>query len=131
MLDHAARFLQPVAYIMGLDGYILMAFILGFPANEIVIPIIIMSYMSTGAILELDSLEALRDLLTANGWTCLTALCAMLFSLNHFPCGTTLLTIRKETQSVKWTLISLLIPTLTGFILCSAVAGVTRLLGFA
>jgi ferrous iron transport protein B len=131
MLDHIANFLQPVAYIMGLDGHILMAFILGFPANEIVIPIIIMSYMSTGTMLELDSLEALRELLTTNGWTCLTALCAMLFSLNHFPCGTTLITIKKETQSVKWTLISFLIPTLTGFALCVTVAGITRLLGFA
>lgn len=131
ILDHAAGFLQPVAYIMGLDGYILMAFILGFPANEIVIPIIIMSYMSTGAMMELDSLEALGELLKAHSWTSLTALCTMLFSLNHFPCGTTLLTIKKETQNIKWTLVSFLVPTLTGFVLCATVAGVARLLGLA
>ena len=104
LLDHAASWLQPIAYLMGLDGHILLAFILGFPANEIVIPLIIMSYTRSGALLELNSLPELRHLLIANGWTWLTALCTMLFSLNHWPCGTTLLTIRKETQSAKWTL---------------------------
>ena len=131
LLDHAARFLDPFAYWIGLDGYILMAFILGLPANEIVIPIIIMSYMSTGAMLELDSLDALRELLVNNGWTWLTAVCTMLFSLNHFPCGTTLLTIRKETQSIKWAAVSFLIPTLTGIVLCFIVAQTARLLGLA
>lgn len=129
LLDHAARFLDPFAYWIGLDGYILMAFILGLPANEIVIPIIIMSYMSTGAMLELDSLDALRELLVNNGWTWLTAVCTMLFSLNHFPCGTTLLTIRKETQSIKWTAVSFLVPTITGIVLCFIVAQAARLLG--
>jgi ferrous iron transport protein B len=131
ILDHTAKFLHPVAYIMGLDGYVLMAFILGFPANEIVMPIIIMSYMSAGAIMELNSLHALGKLLTANNWTFLTAICTMLFSLNHFPCGTTLLTIKKETQSLKWTFLSFLLPTLIGFLLCTIVTGLARLLGFA
>jgi ferrous iron transport protein B len=115
---------------MGLDGFILMAFILALPANEIAMPILIMSYMSQGVMLELDSLEAMRQLFVDNGWTWLTAVCTMLFTLNHWPCGTTLLTIRKETQSLKWTLYSFLIPTITGIIVCILVAQTVRLLGF-
>ncbi|MBU7007005.1 ferrous iron transport protein B [Phosphitispora fastidiosa] len=129
LLGHGAGFLQPFALLLGLDGYILMAFILGFPANEIVIPIIIMSYVSTGSLVELDSLEALRQLLISHGWTWLTAVCVMLFSLMHFPCGTTLWTIKKETQSWKWTLISFLVPTLTGITVCFIVAQTVRMLG--
>lgn len=129
LLDHGAGFLDPFGRLLGMDGYIILAFILGFPANEIVIPIIIMSYMSSGAMIELSSLDALRELLIANGWTWLTAVCTMLFSLNHFPCGTTLLTIRKETQSFKWTALSFAIPTLTGIIICFIVAQGARLLG--
>lgn len=129
VLNHCIQFLQPVGYLLGMDGCILMAFILGLPANEIVVPIIIMSYMSAGSMLELDSLEAFRELLVANGWTWLTAVCTMLFSLNHFPCGTTLLTIRKETQSNKWTLVSFLIPTIVGIIVCFVVAQTVRFLG--
>ena len=90
-----------------------MAFILGFPANEIVVPIVIMSYMATGILLELDSLDQLRQLLVSNGWTWLTALCTMLFSLMHWPCGTTCWTIRKETQSWR-TAVSFLVPTAAG-----------------
>lgn len=129
LLDYAAQFLNPFAYWLGLDGYILMAFILGFPANEIVIPIVIMSYMSAGAMIEFDSLDTLRELLMNNGWTWLTAVCTMLFSLNHFPCGTTLMTIYKETRSLKWTLVSFLVPTITGIIICFVVAQTVRLLG--
>jgi len=106
-----------------------MAFILGLPANEIVIPILVMSYMSAGQMIELDSLQALRALFVANGWTWLTAVCTMLFCLNHFPCGTTLLTIKKETQSIKWTLVTFVITTATGIILCFVVAQGARLLG--
>lgn len=89
LLSHCAAFLNPFAKLLGLDGYILMAFILGFPANEIVVPIIIMSYMATGSMVELDNLSELRTLLVSNGWTWLTAICTMLFSLMHWPCGTT------------------------------------------
>jgi len=99
LLAHCANFFDPFARLIGLDGFILMAFILGFPANEIVVPIVIMSYMATGSLLELNSLEQLHELLVSNGWTWLTALCTMLFSLMHWPCGTTCWTIRKETQS--------------------------------
>jgi ferrous iron transport protein B len=122
VLTHCALFLDPFASLIGLDGYILMAFILGLPANEIVLPILIMSYMSKGAMLELDSLKDLHQLLIDNGWTFVTAICTMIFSLNHWPCGTTLLTIKKETGSLKWTGLSFLIPTVTGIVLCFIVA---------
>lgn len=127
ILLHCSNFLDPFARLIGLDGVILMAFILGFPANEIVIPIIIMSYMCTGSIMEFESLNELHALLVANGWTVITAICTMLFSLMHFPCGTTCLTIRKETNSLKWTAVSFLIPTLCGIVICFIVANVLRL----
>jgi ferrous iron transport protein B len=129
LLAHCARFLDPFAQLMGLDGCILIAFILGLPANEIVVPILIMSYMSQGSMLELDSLSELGRLFADNGWTWLTAVCMMLFSLNHWPCATTLWTIRKETQSWKWTAAAFLIPTLTGVLLCILVAQGAALLG--
>jgi ferrous iron transport protein B len=131
LLTYCADFLDPFARLLGLDGYILMAFILGLPANETVIPIIIMSYMASGSMLELEELEDLRQLLVSHGWTWLTGVCVMLFSLMHFPCGTTLWTIRKETQSVKWTLASFAIPTAAGIIICFVVANAARLLGLA
>lgn len=131
LLNHCAIFLNPFAHLIGLDGYILMAFILGFPANEIVIPIIIMSYMSAGSMLELDNLIELRNLLISNGWTWATAVCVMLFSLMHWPCSTTCLTIRKETQSLRWTIISFLVPTITGFTICFIFTTLVRFLGLA
>lgn len=106
-----------------------MAFILGFPANEIVIPIIIMSYMATGSMLEFRSLAELKTLLVNNGWTWLTAICVMLFSLMHWPCGTTCLTIKKETQSWKWTLVSFLVPTIIGIVICFIINSLVRLAG--
>jgi len=129
LLSHCAGFLDPFASLFGMDGYILMAFILGFPANEIVIPIIIMSYMSVGSIHEIESLSLLRDLLASNGWTWVTAVCVMLFSLMHWPCGTTCWTIKKETRSLKWTLVSVLVPTISGLAICFIVAGLARLTG--
>jgi ferrous iron transport protein B len=128
ILSHCANLLNPFAYQIGLDGYILMAFILGFPANEIVLPIIIMCYMSNGSLLDLDSLNELKMLLINNGWTWLTAICVMLFSLMHWPCSTTFLTIRKETQSWKWTIVSFLVPTIMGITICFMVANVARIL---
>ena len=129
LLTHSALFLEPFAKLIGMDGYILMAFILGLPANEIVVPIIIMSYMASNSMLELDTLGELKELLIANGWTLLTAINVMLFSLMHFPCGTTLWTIRKETQSKKWTFLSFLIPTVTGITVCFIVTQLAHLLG--
>lgn len=131
LLAHCTAFLDPFARLFGLDGVILMAFILGFPANEIVVPLIIMAYMSGGSLMELDSLSALKTLLVQNGWTWLTALCTMLFALMHFPCSTTCLTIRKETGSWKWTAAAFAIPTATGLIVCFIVASAARLLGLA
>jgi ferrous iron transport protein B len=129
ILKHCSNFLDPFANLLGLDGVILLAFILGFPANEIVVPIIIMSYMSTGTLLELDSLSQLKELFVSNGWTWLTAVCTMLFCLIHWPCSTTCLTIKKETQSLKWTAISFAVPTIVGMIVCFIVATGARLFG--
>ena len=118
ILSHMAGFLEPVGKLMGLDGVILLAFILGFPANEIVLPIALMAYLSKGELSDYSSLEGLSAVLIANGWTAKTALCTCVFSLFHFPCGATLLTIYKETKSAKWTLLSVLLPLSIGFILC-------------
>ena len=118
LLSYISNLLDPLGKLIGLDGFILLAFILGFPANEIVIPILIMSYMTTGKMVEFDVLSALGNLLRDNGWTYLTALNMMLFSLLHWPCATTLITIKKETNSVKWTALGFLIPTAIAFVVC-------------
>ena len=118
LLTYVANLLDPLGRVIGLDGFILLAFILGFPANEIVVPILIMSYMATGKMIEFDELSALGELLRNNGWTYLTALNMMLFSLLHWPCTTTLLTIKKETNSLKWTALGFLIPTVIAFVVC-------------
>ena len=131
ILTHCAEFLNPFARIIGLDGFILMAFILGFPANEIIIPIIIMSYMATGSLVEINNMTELHKLFVLSGWNLNTAICVMLFSLMHWPCSTTCLTIKKETKSIKWTLISFLVPTVTGIIICFIFTSIARLLGFA
>ena len=120
LLAHCSGFLDPFAHMLGMDGVILMAFILGLPANEIVIPIIIMAYMAQGSILDFESLTQLKELLVNNGWTWITAVSTMLFSLMHWPCTTTLLTIRKESGSLKWTIMSFLIPTVCGIVICFA-----------
>jgi ferrous iron transport protein B len=123
-----AGWLDGFARLMGLDGYILLTFILGLPANEIVLPTLIMSYLAEGALLELNSVAALHHLLVEQyGWTWLTAVCVMLFSLCHWPCGTTLYTIKKETNSWKWTGMAFLLPTLVGIFLCMAVTFVVGL----
>ena len=118
VLSICADFLDPIAKLMGLDGVILIAFILGFPANEIVIPIIIMAYMQTGSLTELSSLSELHSLFIANGWTFITAVSVILFSLLHWPCSTTVLTIKKETGSIKWTAVAVLLPTLIAIVVC-------------
>jgi ferrous iron transport protein B len=129
LLARCAAFLDPLARLLGMDGYILTAFILGFPANEIVVPIIIMSYMAAGALTGYGSLAQLHALFLSHGWTPLTAVCVMLFSLLHWPCGTTCLTIRKETQSAKWTLLAFVLPTAVGMAACFLVTAAARLLG--
>lgn len=126
LLAHCSGFLDPFARLMGLDGVILLAFILGFPANEIVVPIMIMAYMAEGSLREIDDLSVLRELLVANGWTWITAVSTLLFSLMHWPCSTTCLTIRKESQSFRWMAVSWLVPTVTGFILCFLFTTIAR-----
>jgi ferrous iron transport protein B len=130
ILAYCANWLNPFGQLLGMDGYILMAFVLGLPANEIVVPILIMSYLATGSMLELDSLETLRQLFAAHGWTWLTAVCMMLFSLLHYPCGTTLWTISKESGSLKWTVLAALIPLMVAIAVCFTVARSASLLGW-
>ena len=118
LLKIFSDFLDPFGKFIGLDGVIIMAFILGFPANEIVIPIMIMGYMSLGMITDMNDLNLLKELFVNNGWTYVTAICVMLFSLFHFPCLTTLVTIKKETGKWKWAFISFIIPLIIGIGLC-------------
>ena len=120
LLTIIANFLNPFAQLMGLDGYILTAFILGIPANEIVLPIILMCYLKGGTLVNIEDTIQIGQILIQNGWTMLTAMNVMLFTICHFPCATTLLTIKKETGSWKWTAISFVIPTVCGIILCMA-----------
>jgi len=129
VLSVCAGALDPLARVFGLDGFILLAFLLGFPANEIVLPILIMGYLSAGSLTELTGLASLRALFLAHGWTASTAVCVMLFSLMHWPCGTTFLTIRKETGSLKWSLLSVAVPTLCGLACCAAFAYLSKLAG--
>ncbi len=118
LLTIIANFLDPLANLMGLDGYILTAFILGIPANEIVLPIMLMCYMQGTSLVNMEDTFAIGEILRQNGWTILTAINVMLFTIFHFPCATTLLTIKKETGSWKWTAIGFLIPTVCGVVLC-------------
>ena len=118
ILVRLAGFLQPLGALMGLDGFILLAFLLGFPANEIVVPCILMGYLSAGSLTDYAGLAELHGLLTAHGWTAATAVCVLVFTMFHFPCGTTCFTIWKETKSVKWTALAILLPTAVGIALC-------------
>lgn len=118
----AADALDPAARLLGLDGMILLAFILGFPANEIVLPLTLMGYLSMGTLTEAQSLADLAAILLAHGWTQTTALCFLLFSLLHWPCSTTCLTIRKETGSWKWTALAFVLPAACGVAVCAVVS---------
>lgn len=120
-------FFDPLGRLMGLDGVILVAFILGFPANEIVIPIILMTYLQTGYLVDMKDSMALRELLVSHGWTWITALCMLIFCLFHWPCSTTCLTIKKETGSWKWTAVAVALPTLLGMVLCIIIAAIGRI----
>ena len=129
LLTLCADALDPAAQCMGLDGTILLAFLLGLPANEIVIPLMLMIYLSSGTLGDVPTLSTMRTLLVENGWTWGTALCTLLFSLFHFPCATACMTLRKETGSLKWTLAGILLPTLCGVVLCLLTNGVLTLCG--
>ncbi|WP_100330271.1 nucleoside recognition domain-containing protein [Bacillus xiapuensis] len=130
LLMHIVQFLDPFAQSLGLDGYILMAFIFGMPANEVVLPILLMGYLSTGAMTEVEDLHSIKQIFLDHGWTWLTALNMMLFSLLHFPCGTTLLNIYKETNSKKWTFTAFALPTAIAIAVTFIVAQVVRAFGW-
>ena len=127
LLSFVSNALDPLARVIGLDGVILIAFILAFPANEIVIPIIIMAYAQSGGIGNSIGLAEIKELFISNGWTEITALCTMIFSLFHWPCATTLLTVKKETGSVKWMIAAAIIPTLLGITICATINFVAML----
>jgi len=129
--QHIANSLNPLGLLVGLDGVILLAYIIAIPANEIVVPTMLMVYMGTGMMIELDSFDALRTLLVdQSGWTMLTAVNLMLFALLHNPCGTTIMTIYKETGSRKWATIGALMPLGLAFIVTFITASVARLFGW-
>lgn len=130
LLSHAAQFLDGFGKFFGLDGVILISFILGMPANEIVVPIMIMAYTAVGTLSQSLGNLQLRELLIANGWTNITAVCTLIFMIFHWPCATSLLTLKRETKSVKWTLVAALLPTLLGLALCFFVKTGALLLGF-
>lgn len=124
---YLSNLLEPLGKIIGLDGTILIAFLLGLPANEIVIPILLMAYTQMTSLTDYNSLIELKTLLSNNNWTIITAISFMIFTICHFPCGTTIMTIKKETSSIKWTLLSIIIPTITGLILCFIVSNILKI----
>ena len=128
ILSYIANFLNPFAKLMGLDGYILAAFILGIPANEIVLPIILMAYLSTGSLVDIENTFEIGEILKQNGWTILTGINVMIFTLLHFPCGTTLMSIKKESGSTKWSLLAFALPTIFGIIICIITASIYNLI---
>lgn len=128
ILSYIANFLDPFARIIGMDGYILAAFILGIPANEIVLPIILMSYLATGSLVNIENTFAIGEILKQNGWTLLTGINVMIFTLLHFPCGTTLMSIKKESGIIKWALIAFALPTFCGIAICIITTGVWNLI---
>lgn len=128
ILNYIANFFDPFAKLMGLDGYILTAFILGIPANEIVLPIILMCYMGSGTLVNMENTFAIGQILIQNGWTLLTAINVMIFTLLHFPCTTTLMTIKKETGSWKWSALAFLLPTICGVVICLITNGIWNII---
>lgn len=118
LLDGLSKLFEPIGNLMGLDGVILLAFILGLPANEIVIPIMLMTYLGTNTLTDYDSVQTLKTILVDNGWSITTAISFLIFTLFHFPCATTLMTIKKETNSWFVTFLSFIIPLLIGISLC-------------
>ena len=127
LLYRISDFLDPAGRLLGLDGVILMAFFLGLPANEIIVPVMIMTYTFQTVLTDSQTLQSLSHTLIQNGWTIHTAVSMLLLTLFHWPCATTLLTIKKETCSLKWTAAAFLLPTLTGFSLCFLYTSFIRL----
>ncbi len=127
LLQHGAEFLDPLGRLLGMDGVILIAFLLALPAAEILLPVILMGYTATGALAEYSGLEELRMLLVGNGWTAVTAICVMIFLLFHFPCSTTLMTIKKESGKLRWAVLAAVLPTVVGGLLCLLIATAARI----
>ena len=121
ILSAVNNLFDPLGRFMGMDGKTLSAFFLGIPANEIVLPITLMSYLGAGEMTAIENSAVIGEILEGNGWTQITAVCYIIFSVVHFPCATALLTVFKETKSAKWTFLAFLIPTVLGIILCSLV----------
>ncbi len=128
MIQRFADLLQPFGAMIGMDGVMLLAFLLGLPANEIVLPVALTAYLGQTALTDYDSFSSLHTMLTSHGWTQLTAACFLIFTLFHSPCATTLLTVYHETGSKRWTFAAFLLPTLIGILLCTAIAGIAYLL---
>ncbi|MBR6719240.1 MAG: fused ferrous iron transport protein A/B [Oscillospiraceae bacterium] len=122
ILQHLSAVMQPFGAVIGLDGVLLLAFMLGLPANEIILPVAVTAYLGTASLTDYGSLSALHSMLTANGWTTTTAACFLVFTLFHAPCATTLLTIYKETGSRRWTALAWFLPTAAGILLCALIA---------
>ncbi|MCR4403544.1 MAG: ferrous iron transporter B [Firmicutes bacterium] len=131
LLTRLAAALEPFGRVIGLDGHVMTAFLLGLPANEIVIPVLAMAYTGAGAMVDPGGLDALRQLVTAHGWTPLTGVCLTLFSLLHYPCATTLWTIWHETRSAKWTALGALLPLTVACAACFLASSLGKLLGIA
>jgi len=128
IFKYCTDFLNPIGNFFGLDGTILLAFVLALPANEIFFPIILMGYLSGTSLADFSSLTVFREVLIANGWTITTAICVIIFSLMHFPCATTILTIKKETKSAKLTLLAIFLPTICGLILCAFINLISKII---
>lgn len=118
LLNHVANFLDPIGILIGLDGMILASFLIGVPANEIVMPILLMGYMSSNVMISINNLEMIKELFIDNGWNVITILCMVVFIIFHFPCSTTLITIYKETKNIFYTVLSFVIPLFIGMTLC-------------
>ena len=128
ILNYLTNIFNPLGKIMGLDGAILLAFLFGLPANEIVIPILLMIYTGNNTLTDYTSLTELKTLLLSNNWNIITAISFLIATICHFPCGTTIMTIKKETQSLKWTIYSILIPTIIGIIICITISNILKLI---
>lgn len=127
ILNHLSNILNNFGLLLGMDGVIILSFLLGFPANEIVIPIMMMIYMSKGVLIDISNMNTLKEILINNNWNHITAISVLIFTIFHFPCSTTLLTIKKETNSIKWTIIAFFLPLIIGIILCFVVSNIIRL----
>lgn len=126
ILRHITDFIDPFGKFIGMDGVTFAAFLLGIPANEIVIPLSVMAYMQLGSLSEIAPAQ-MYELFSANGWTPVTAICVIVFALIHFPCSTSLLTVKKEAGGWKWAALAFVIPTVCGVIICAAIANVARI----